>query len=421
MTPRARLRESASAGFVLVGVVIMVLALTILGLSLFSLSNYEAQFMQRSLERQQALESALGGLDRARYAVVATDSMLLVTSGLPLENVFYAKATQLQGAVVDSAHAVIWGGNPIHIQVAARCGSATRWAEGDYIPRQTINWYSRLMTVAGGSQPIQIPTVDQNSVARVKAGLSDSIWQAGNDTSWLGGVIVPPPYLRSVPIPVPSAFSFIAAHSAISTTPPPAANLMFLAPPDGAPTYWYTDTHLTGFSYWDATDGVAADHQIHVTGRVVWCLPNGVRFEKPVEVFSDGDPNACLVIVARDGYDGQPGGTYMDHHGAIWFFSGLISHQVPVILVSDGIVKLEAGNQTGATTNIANLSIFASQVFLMGPTTSPPVGAMSLSYGGGAVLKGQLDFLFSFGALPNSSAPSSQQLTLYPGTWRITQ
>ena len=37
-----------ASGFVLVGVVMIALALTILGLSLFSLSGYESQFLDRS-------------------------------------------------------------------------------------------------------------------------------------------------------------------------------------------------------------------------------------------------------------------------------------------------------------------------------------------------------------------------------------
>jgi hypothetical protein len=53
-------------GFVIVGVVMFVLALTILGLSLFSLSSYESQFLNRSLAREQAcgLQHPFGGVDR---------------------------------------------------------------------------------------------------------------------------------------------------------------------------------------------------------------------------------------------------------------------------------------------------------------------------------------------------------------------
>ena len=45
MTPRDRSPRHGESGFVLIGVVIFVLALTIIGISLFSLSSYEAQFL----------------------------------------------------------------------------------------------------------------------------------------------------------------------------------------------------------------------------------------------------------------------------------------------------------------------------------------------------------------------------------------
>jgi len=429
MSGRIRRQPDSERGFVLVGVVMMVLALTILGLSLFSLSTYEAQFLEHSIDSQQALQCALGGIDRARYALIAKDQTLAqVHSGLPIEHVYYARATQRQGIppVPDSSGSVDWSGDVIHIESYATVNGVTRTAEADYIPHQTINWYSRLMTISNSaSADLTIPLFDSSTPtprARTQVSLSDSLWLGASITGWEPGVIVPPPHPVIPQVPVPAAPLFIASHSAIQTTPPPAANLTFHAPPDGPPTYWYTDTHQSGFSYYDVKDGVAANHQIHVTGRVVWCLPQGVRFDNPVEVISDGDPNACLVIVASNGYDGQPVGTRpYDHYGAIWFFSGLISSQVPIILVSDGHVKIEAGQVTGATTDVEHLSIFANDVFLMGPTTSPVGPYMTLNYGNRATMKSQLDFLFSFGALPNSSAPSSQQLTLRPGTWRITQ
>ena len=431
----ARLRRP-EPGFVLVGVVIIVLALTILGLSLFSLSSYEAQFMQRSLDRQQALQSALGGLDRARYALIAKNQTLdQVKVGLPIDSVFYTRAMQFNGAVMDSAGAVDWGGNDIHVESAATVNGITRWAAGDFVPHQTVNWYSRVMTLASVSASFQVhldPDPLTGLPTRVRPSLADSIWQRDFDTSWISlvlgmvlGNVVP-----NVPVPVPNASGFIAVHDLAHGAQPVlvgGASYTLHAPEGGPPAYWYTDLPPASparFSFYDVDHSVATNHQIHVTGRAIWCLPRGVRFDKAVEVFSDGDPTKeCLVIVASNGDDGQNPGAIprpFDDLGAIWFFSGLISHQVPVILVSDGIVKIEAMGDIGAISDVAHLSIFASQAFAKGPT----LGAghyMSLTYGNRVAMQAQLDFLFSFGALPNSSAPNSTQLSLRPGTWRVTQ
>jgi len=416
---KRRVRPALAGGFVLVGIVIMVLALTILGLSLFSLSTYESQFMQRSLDRQQALQSALGGLDRAKYALVAKDRLDQVKIGLPLENVFYARATQLQ-AVVDSSNAVVWSGNPIHIEAASRVDGLTCWAEGWYSPHEMVNYYRRLLTVSLSIQ-ISLGLTEIPPDPRFQITMRDSVWLGGSDLSWLTGILgILPPYVANQAVPIPAAAAFISSHA---TAPDVVAgsDLYFHAPPGGPPAFWYTNhgrapvvPPLT-FSYYDKDDnGGAHLNVIHVTGRAVWCLPRGARFTYPVTVVNDGDPNACMVIVARDGLDGQGAG--FDHTGAIWFFSGIQS-SVPLILVSDDVVKIESQNIPTATTDVSNVSIFAGQVFLKGPQSSS-TGYMTLGYHD-AVMKAQLDFLMQFGALPNSVAP--QQLTLIPGSWRVSQ
>ena len=48
-------------GFMLVGVVMFMLALTILGMSLFALSSYEAQFYTASASREQSMQNAESG------------------------------------------------------------------------------------------------------------------------------------------------------------------------------------------------------------------------------------------------------------------------------------------------------------------------------------------------------------------------
>src|SRR2546426_588673 len=63
------------AGFVLVGVVMFVLALTILGLSLFALSSYEGQFVGQSYSSTQAFDTAMSGLEHAKFVLSRTRLM----------------------------------------------------------------------------------------------------------------------------------------------------------------------------------------------------------------------------------------------------------------------------------------------------------------------------------------------------------
>src|SRR5436309_4094894 len=109
--------RGSGRGFVLVGVVMLVLALTILGLSLFSLSSFESQFLGRSLDGACAFHAANGGLDRARFALAATESLQSVRAGLP-EHVVSTTAFQEQepGDTLTTGQ-VLWGGGPVVIRV----------------------------------------------------------------------------------------------------------------------------------------------------------------------------------------------------------------------------------------------------------------------------------------------------------------
>src|SRR5882762_4373424 len=93
---RSGAAPSAGKGFVLVGVVMFVLALTILGISLFGLSTYEAQFYGESSNALQAFYSAAGGIERAKFVLVSQKTLESVTDNLTqpggVEGVVYARA-----------------------------------------------------------------------------------------------------------------------------------------------------------------------------------------------------------------------------------------------------------------------------------------------------------------------------------------
>src|SRR6185436_10383002 len=135
-------------GFVLVGVVMLILALTILGLSLFALSSYEAQFFNRSLYEHEALQAAVGGLERAKYvlAVPPITNLENVQTNLPLEYVTNALAVQEQHGDSLSSGPVDWSAsaNPVRISVTAVYKGVSRTVEGTFLPRKSPNWYKRL-------------------------------------------------------------------------------------------------------------------------------------------------------------------------------------------------------------------------------------------------------------------------------------
>jgi hypothetical protein len=82
MKPAAASWPTSERGFVLPGVVMFVIVLTILGLSLFTLSSYEAQFMNSTLDETQAFYLANGAMDRARYLLASTHLLQSVSTNL---------------------------------------------------------------------------------------------------------------------------------------------------------------------------------------------------------------------------------------------------------------------------------------------------------------------------------------------------
>jgi hypothetical protein len=417
---RARAPEPpASAGFVLVGVVIMVLALTILGLSLFSLSSYEAQFMNRSLDEQQALQSAIGGIDRARFALaVAPESLAEVKKYLPYENVIYARATQLQGAVLDSMSVLIGGGNDINLTVTAEYHHVRRTVSGNYRADHPDNYYKRLLTIGAGGIELN-PVVNGHLVdppGTVVLGLggpADSVWEFQATSPWTSRAKTNGSSygINHRSVSTPSIDTWVTNHT-WTNIPYNSAGYMLTSPPGQVGFLTTNNLASTEFSSRSRLTTLT----VNVNGRVVWYLPRGLRADLAAEI--KGNPaTSCLVIVAHNGED-------LDSHlyGAIWFFAGVTS-QIPLILVSDENVKLEQFNAPGEGTELDNLSIFAHYLLLTGPTTDPSFNTagnlMRLTYGSPSVMDALIDDLMTVDALPNSVSPI--RFPLRQGSWHVTE
>jgi hypothetical protein len=418
-TPRERSHDDES-GFVLIGVVVFVLALTILGLSLFSLSGYEAQFLGRSLNDEQAFYFAMGGIERAKFALGKSPYRLdNVSQNLPLEGVTTAEAAQNQNGVLKTAGLVDWKGSNIRIRVTAQSNGVTRSLEGWYDPTLGENYYKRLITTPG---PITIaPLGGASATPRIPALLSGDVWEhlPNDSTNWYPQLAAPLPNpIRADAVPIPDAVAFCGGHLPARPAPwDPATNTFDLRGPSNAPRYYQAPAGLTtaDLSLYDT--GNAPAPTILVNGRAILLVPNGVRFEGAVRVMPNAGHQDCLVIVAGAGTDpyhnvANPG---------IWFFGGIESLTVPVILVSSGKVLIEHFNNASGHSEVAGLSIFAPSVYLLPPDSHvppDPTRYMRLTHTPDSPIDQQIDWLAPFGALPNILQSSDYKLALVPDTWK---
>ena len=439
MTPRDRGARSREAGFVLIGVVIFVLALTIIGMSLYSLSSYEAQFLQRSIDREQAFQSALGGLERAKFVLTAATPppprLDRVWQDLPRDNVITATAIQVQGGVPDSSGPVDWHGSDVTLRVTALVNGERRTLEGRFVPRLTRDVYSQLIATSGGISVEALAGAGSvQTDRRYTVHLTGPLWEGLSPTdtlTWLPRLGSPLPVgISTDPVELPATAQYLASHSGSGIADPVLRQYMY--PNPGVPTWWWRYRFNAGAGnvglFGAPTGGVPSDpdfslydRQTHygtmlrVKGCAIWLMPRGVRFDGKVTVLglSPSPGSDCLLIVA-----GRSGTFHDDPDAGIWFFAGLES-SIPVILISDGRVYLQhLNNPAGENSSVGDLTIYARDVVLTGPERSSG-RRMDLAH----LTSGYLDsywvpLLANSGYLPNVTSASGRELALRPGTWR---
>ena len=414
-----------ASGFVLVGVVIMALALTILGLSLFSLSSYESQFLDRSLARNQAENRALGEIERAKYRLSTTPYLLQnIPTFLPTG--VTADASQLQGGVIVSTGPVEWDNDePVTINATCAVGEVTRSASGRFKLSEAPNYYKRLVTAAGQLVIETEGGTREGTVRLVDADFSPSrysrVWQNKPDTAaWIAHVDA---YTRGVKIgdaPVPTNLrGFIEQPSlpflARGNFPQGLQTGEFtLAPGAGQEVgyFCHADPDSDGFSYYSQRYLTFL-----VSGPVVVMFRYGLHLEKMLNIMPNG-PNASLTIVAARNKISPPEPPAPPNVG-MWLKGGINSPTVPVFLVSDGDVYLQqtATEVENEDTRVASLSVFAPNVILKGPY-NPQNHRMWLSYDRNT--NALVDWLSDRSALPNTSPAGNHQLALIPGTWQMS-
>ena len=190
-TGMGRGTHAGERGFVLVGVVMFVLALTILGLSLYAISGYEGQFLTDTQAEEQALFRAEGGMAMAQSLLqVPPYSLTQSHYAEGYEGVERATAWQIRNSLPDSTGNIDWTKN-IFLRISTRVGNQTRVVEQEFTPQQRYSPYRRLFT----AREIDYTPADGDGRNRTDSahlnGPRQAVWQwvqNSSDTSWVRDV-----------------------------------------------------------------------------------------------------------------------------------------------------------------------------------------------------------------------------------------
>ena len=424
MRPRAHDR-----GFVLIGVVMFVLALTILSLSLYGLSSYESQFLGQTHDQNVALDEAESGMAMACQLLAQPPYHLSgSTAVVGLDHVTRAVAWQdVAGGGVDSMGTVNTD-TTVTVLVSADVNGSERTIQARFRPKEQNQYYKHLFT---STDPIVVypksyPDGGSSRVGTV--ALSGPVWQFAADTSqwadpsnpaqatWAG----PHPVLHD-PIGVLDIADFFQQHNGATNRAvagsPPSLNL---EGPDGSETYYTATTaEQQAFHQWSLYSS-AGSFRIDVQGTAVLLLPFGARFEGGLEVVGHG-LHPVLVIVTAPNPLGDPDFPL----ASFWLFGGMDAHKLvgatpdyahmPVVLATAGQALFEQHNNSTTNSYAEALSVWASEVLMTGPK---PGSQFSLDYDP-LVMDPVIDELLSDGDLPQPpSSGTPQGYTLIPGSWQ---
>lgn len=407
-------------GFVLVGVVMFVLALTILGLSLFSLSSFESQFMTRSLSSEQAFNAAQGGIAEARYRLIAKGNLGHVADLAGTGKITSAVAIQEQAGAPESTGAVLLGGNDVLIRIGATVNGETRRLEAWFQPHISINVYKRLMALSDPASGLHVVTFDPPACDTTQprwetTRLSGNVWMNTASLTNCDSIAQPPSFEAPGGVPDPAIDAFFAVHWATATPVNNTGysnkfNLNATGTPDNV-KFFKTPAPDPDSANWSLAVAFQGGNEpeITVNGTAIWMFDRGATLLRQVTV--KGPPNALLVLVAKPTTSPSAPGT------GLTFVSGIESQGPGVVLVSNGRVEIETEIQQ-TTNTIDFLSVYARHARIMGPIQAGPTRLLTLSHPPGHALDTRLDFLWDNGYLPNATGASGAALSFRPGSWR---
>jgi hypothetical protein len=426
MRPSALHPAPDERGFILVGVVTFMLALTILGLSLFALSSYEAQFFVASATREQSLQNSESGMELVKALISAP--------GARLENahraegqmgITHAFAYQWRSPLetdTTSTGPVNWDSTLVMV-VAAKSGSVERTLQARFIPGVVENPYQRLLTAGQG---ISVNT--SNSTNRSTMRLSGRVWQpvtADADTAWTEYVDwnTGRPIERGMP-PTPLTDVFVADYLPGAKVPdshldePDNYKITFNGL-ESSPTFFkspHSPSHADGDREYDEyTFYTDAALDLDVKGIAVWVIPEGAFFKNVVKVHAvDGTPSTLVIVAEPNGRDPA----HPDR--GIWFKGGLDvtgENVVKVYLVSRGDISIVHKNDENHEHDAHKISIVAGGVIEIGGTESGD--SFDLRYDPSS-MDAIADDLLARGALPQVAGGSGANFVMARQSWLET-
>ena len=410
----------------LVGVVMFMLALTILGLSLFSLSSYEAQFFTTSASREQSLQNAESGMELVK-ALLQLQPQRLENAQLAVGQFGIRSALAYQwrsplSTDTTSRGNVNWDSTMV-VVVTANSGGVERTIQARYRPVPGESPYKQLVTAG-----LSIQYNMENWPPPQSFELRGPVWQfvdSSTDTVWtrLVNWAVGRP-LRTTPPATPLGDAFVNAKYASATSPtywsgdhgPYSMTLRntgstpkYFRPPP-SPHDAHHDPEYDDYSFY-----VNGNLTLSVRGTVVWVIPRGACFRNRVTVVQeDTNVPSTLVIVAKA--NGRSTG--YENRG-LWFMGGLraSSSTMRVFLVSEGDIGLTHTNEVTWGPDVNQLCIVAGgDVELGGPAS----GYRQRIMRDAGTMDPVADQLVASGALPALTASSTMTFVPVPSTWSET-
>lgn len=417
-------------GFILVGVAMFVLVLTILGLSLFSLSGFESQFYERSKANTQSFYYAVGAIDRIRFALKATGRLEDAQAPLP-PYVVEANAYQWQGGPDTLFEGTIqWGGEDVLIRATSEFQGSRSTVEGRFVPEKDADPYKRLMTFSGADTGLRVITFDQDGSRRdATTYLDGTVWQnaasPGAPCDSFQNVF--PNFSWSPPggVEAPDLVSYFAAFFKDET---PSPELKYEQ--DGSIEYKLdakTATRSVGAGFFKTEwpggaepwslgipeDASGSEVRIRVEGRAIWMFDHGLWCRKKLRI--EGDSKDMLILVARPGTD-------PDHVAVgLSLMSAIRLARVPVMLITDGRIEYMQDENPEKDTSVSYLSMFAKGAILMGPRGGHSMIVSHDPNSPNDKPNGAIDQLLKAGLLPNATGANPRAITLRPGTWLLTR
>jgi hypothetical protein len=205
----------AEGGFVIIGVVMMVLALTIIGISLYGLSGYESQFFFTTVTERQALYRASGGIEIVKKLLTtplgSPPEYNLANAGLALGREGIISAVAWQSDTSHTSGVIDWA-QDVNIKVSVQVLGETRTVQGSYHATNPRSPYHELFTT---SNLIRYGDPGDDLSNRAPLVVRGGNWQniPPSDSTWKQSVDLGSGFQTIVnQAPAPASAEFISEH-----------------------------------------------------------------------------------------------------------------------------------------------------------------------------------------------------------------